>query len=67
MIEDCLSIISSFIYIWGGFQNNTLKDILHTSIIHILNDTTFWDLNGKQKVADWLIWRDKKDAYFLWK
>ena len=26
MIEDCLSIIASFI--WCGFQNNTLKDIL---------------------------------------
>ena len=29
-----LSMITSFIYIWGGFQNNTLKDIL---LLHI-----FW-------------------------
>ena len=28
LIEDCLAIIASFIHILGGFQNNTLKDIL---------------------------------------
>ena len=29
MIEDCLSTYNSVISIWGGFQNNTLKDILY--------------------------------------
>ena len=53
MIEDCLSTYNRVIYIWGGFQNITLKDILLLYIFWKEQSTLYFAEGRYQACSYW--------------